>query len=417
MKTTFNFYSFILTLIVSIYSQSIISQTHVLRTSFPKDMDEFIINSKTLKNIEDKQKSRKYIYITDNECYVTFVPNFKNDALQYEFSNFPTFTYLKVFDIFIVKKLGRKDILSHEKFTKLFTYKPTKKFKNYFGINAEIYASDNNFYECEFLVADGESNLDTQPFLKILKDLKLLSLKPNQKVVAINYLGIEFDIDYVTLKREYGKNINEEVYSDDTVDEETLKEDFKEIYNTQELEHLINKDYTFDTKKHIIFTDHHRSQSVDTLNIYDDSKTGNSINFYKDFFTLNLKTHFIRGKLNEDGSLKPENFYALLDSTKANSTDFTKYKVISKKISENQVELILQGDKGFWSFFKYIISTEPRENEDISTFKLPNNVTVKGYLKNFHTFTASYGRIEYERSTKQGDKTPIKQAKTFFLHE
>jgi len=419
LKKSFNLNTLLFVFILLVFNQYISSQTHALRASPPKDIDKFIMSSRIKDKAIGKHMSYKYIYITDNSSYTTFVPNFRVDSLQYEFPNFPTFTYLKDFDVFVVKKHEEKEILSHDEFSKSRTYKPTNEFKNYFGIKAQTYATENNFYECSLLVTEGESNIEEHPFLKVLKELKLLKLQPNQKVVAINYLGIELDIDHFTFKLEYRRrSINEDIYTDDLDEEDNAENsNFEEIYDAQEVQHLLNKSYTFDSKQDITFRSFSNNNSVDSLNLFKNNKTGNSISIYKNYFTLNLDKNFIRGQINDDGSLQPENYYKSTDTTNADVIDLKDFNLISKKSSADEIELILQKKKGFWNFYKYVISTKPNNETNLKTFILPENSIIKGQLETSITFSASYASFNFERSTKQEKEKPLEQSKMFFINE
>jgi len=393
-------------------------QTFVLREGFKGEVDRFIMSRKLSKNILSKYDSRKYIYVSENSSYITFLPNFKNEDLKYEFSNFPTFTYLKDFDLVIVKKQDKKEVLTHQEFAKTFKYKPTDTYKNYFGTKAEKYVSENNFYDYTLLVAEGESNIDSNPFLKILKELKLLDLNPSQKVVAITYLGIEFDINNISFKRTSSQSINDEIYPEDDSEEDPNQTlDYVQIHNAEQMVHLLNKEYTFDSEQFNIYTTNSYKEETDSIKVLVNSKLGYKLSIQDEKFTMFMGTHFTRGVLNEDGSLQPEEYFAFNDTSTVKELDYKDFKILSKTTEGNRIELVLHGNKSFWDFRRYIIHTDKKEDEDMYKFLLPDNLIIDGYIESITSFSARYSRFDYEMTSILEKKKPLEQSKTFFIHE
>lgn len=404
-------------LLLNFYSQS---QTFLLREGYRgKNIDRFIMSDELSENLLSKYDSRKYVYVTNNSMYITFVPNFKNEELKLEFPNFPVFTYLRDFDLVVIKKQDKKEVLSLEEFTTKFAYKPTKEFKNYFGIKAEKHVSENSFYDCTLFVAEGETNIESNPFLNTLKELNLLQLQANQKVVAINFLGIEFDIDNLSFKRAYGRSVNEDVYFEEEVEEEDTAEklDYVQIYNAEELNQMLNRSFTFDTEQFNLYTSNSYSIKTDTIRLLSNSKSDYKLSIRDDYFNLSSDTHFIRGTVREDGSLSPEEFYKYTDKSNRKELDFTDFKIISKHESLYKIELLMQNNKKFWDFRKYTILTNKIEDANNLKFLLPNNLSIEGRIETIESFNATYSTFDYEMVFKLSKKKELDQNQTFFIHE
>ncbi|OUS03404.1 hypothetical protein A9Q86_00380 [Flavobacteriales bacterium 33_180_T64] len=409
------------TIVYVLISDNALAQVHVLKANPPGKIDEYIISSKIEKNAKDKHFKNRYIYITDNEAYTTFVPYFKEDSLLYKLPNFPVFTYLKDFDLFIVKSKDKKEVLQRNEFSCITEFKPTKQFKNYFGTKAEKYTTENNFYECSLWVSEDESNTETHPFLKILVDLKILTLQPNQRVIAVNYLGLEIDIDNIVLEREHSKNINVEIFKENAIekdnDDNEKASTYETLTNSDEISRLLNKDYSFDLEQNLKLISFLYDKTENDFPILIDSKTTNSLQIYDSNFTLRIDAYVITGKLNDDGNLKPESFFKHTNPSEIRLINLEDYRIISNIKTSNEIELIVQSNTNFWAFYKYNIVLNSSEKTDSSVLRLPNNTTIKGHIENVTSFTASYNNINFERTTKQEKKKRLEYTKTFFLNE
>ena len=396
------------------------AQTVALKARPSEEIDEMFTTRQIETNSKGRHFKNRFIYVSNNEAYITMIPylGYHADSLLYKFPNVPTFSYLKDFDVFILKNESNKVLLTREEFTSISNFKPTQTVKNYYDTKATKYVTDNNFYELELWVAEGTSNVSTHPFLNVLNGLEILNLKANQRVVAIEYLGLEFPIEAMVLEHEHRKNLNPELFEEDEEEQEETQSvsslKIEEVEDLSELKNLLNKDYRFDSRMHYDIKNINDLKSKQEINIYINSDNDNRLRLMDSTFILHSGDYELNGSINTDGTLELKSANKFIDYKR--EVDLKNFKVIWKKQVGDHVEMCIQKTDDFWTFRKYVINTKVKSKNKVK-YILPNKEIISGQALRVLTFEANYNRgyMEYLFDVKRDLK--LEQPISYYLHD
>ncbi|WP_299111330.1 hypothetical protein [uncultured Winogradskyella sp.] len=377
--------------------------------------------------IKEKERGRHFknrmIYISDNASYYTLIPSlgYGADSLLYSYPNVPVFTYLKDFEV-IVEKLEDSTTKVHSKkeFNDRFGYETTNEFKNYHGTRVQKYASKGNFYEMYFWVAEGDASESNNDFITILKTLGLVSLEPNTKIVAINYLGSEFPINFIQLSHKSRQNLNRELFEDIKVSLKTEEpqETYTSIANSADIKHLLNKAITFNYKRTNSGIDFNFKSNSWESDTYLNNNNTNRIQFFEGKFYAFIDDFLLQGRVDDNGDLIYESSKRRIKKLKNHTMDLSDHKLLYLNKNNDSLDFCVQDLNKFWSFTRYTLVTKTKDFKHLSVdLILPNGKTYKGLIKNAFTFNASYKDSRYEYSTFSGDIEQLDTTHTYVIKE
>ncbi|MCB0399313.1 MAG: hypothetical protein KDD26_06730 [Winogradskyella sp.] len=428
-----NYYLYILAAFFFFFDAPLDAQTYVLKaipTENNKDMfhlggeTDMELSSSIREKMSGRHFKNRMIYISDNDAYYTFVPYLrdKSDSLLYKYTDVPLFTYLRGIDLFLEKK--EDSILIHKKedFANKFRFEAVNEFKNYLGVTVQKYKSKNNFYETYFWVAEN-SNASNNEYVVILKDLGLLNLESNKSIVAINYLGIEFPIEYMSLERKSRQNLNEELFEDTVIGEsskaqEEVEQVYKEVSNQDEIKYLLNKPHSFQYKRQRTDIDLNFDSNRWESDIYLNKENKNRIQFSNDRFYALFDDYLIQGKVESNGDLIYESSKKRIKSQENNSVDLSDRKLLYLNKNKNIIDFCVQDTKEFWGFMRYSLITDSEDFEHLNTkIILPNGRTIEGLISRVVTFNAGYNNSHYEYSTNSSEIEELNEIKTYVIKE
>lgn len=399
------------------------AQTYVLKVIPTVEPYEMALTETIKKNKRGRHFKNRMIYVGNNEAYYTFVPYlaYGADSLKHKFPNVPSFTYLKSFDLFVEKLQKSTKVHTKEDFVKTYGYYATNEFKNYHGIQVQKYVSKNNFYEMYFWVAEASNDESSNEFIDILKELGLLTLESNKKIVAVNYLSSEFPIDFMVLKDRSVQNLNREVFGDEEAvekkDEESEKI-YEAVTNPDEIQHLLNKEYTFKFTQIRTYTDFIFRSDKQEQTMYLSDENTNSIHFSKESFYAFIDEYVIAGRIDENGDLIYESSQKLIkEQQKKKTLDLSDFNILYMNTSNGVIDLCVQNKNQFWNFIRYKITVNNKDhvNHEMNLI-LPNKEIPNVFIKEEVTFSASYEtNIRYEYASTLSEIQPLKTKKTYVI--
>jgi hypothetical protein len=375
------------------------------------------------KNSSGRHFKNRMIYVTNNEAYSTFIPylGYNADSLRYKFPNVPTFTFLKELDLFVEKLETSKKVYTKEEFVKKYEYYATDEFKDYHGKRVQKYVSKNDFYEMYFWVGEASGSMPSNDFIDILKELRLLTLSPNKEIVAINYLFIEFPMDFMVLQDRSRKSLNREVFevaTDETEENEGPGEKYKTVTNPDEIAHLLNKEYTFTYKQTKVQKSYMYRPNTDEQTVYLSDENSNSLFFIEKKFYAFIHPYVIWGNVDENENLMYVGSQKLIDKKEEEDTlDFSDDNILYMTTDNGIIDICIQKKNDFWNFlrFKIVLNSKEFANQKVDLI-LPNKKIAKALIKEEIAFRASYsGRRTYEFVTRSGEIQPLKTKKTYVI--
>ncbi len=169
--------------------------------------EPFYADVKKLINSDDKKIKIKFSSLDNGNCFVF-------NRLLHGNKTGKVLSYFKKYDVVVVRS---EYDLSYYTFKEAFPkggfYKTDTK-KIIFGKEATLYAFDNDVLDIRLWVVSGTS--EKHEFEKYLKNMGLLENIPkNSSVIAVNIMGVEFDIsDFKSTDEKYYKsNLNDVLVS------------------------------------------------------------------------------------------------------------------------------------------------------------------------------------------------------------